>query len=96
MNCAYDRSSSIATAVSPAPQMLTRPYRISLRFISFAIVVTIAEFQELEKANLIAALQCANWKIWGPGGAADLLAMKPSTLTYQMKVLGVAKHSVRN
>ena len=53
--------------------------------------VTIAEFQELEKANLIAALQCANWKVWGPGGAADLLAMKPSTLTYQMKTLGVAK-----
>ena len=37
----YDRSSSIATAVAPAPHMLTRPNRVSSRFISFAIVVTI-------------------------------------------------------
>jgi len=58
--------------------------------------VTIAEFKELEKANLTAALRHADWKTWGPDGAAELLGMKPSTLTYQMKVLGIVKHSMRN
>ena len=58
--------------------------------------VTSAEFRELEKANIIAALRNADWKIWGPDGAADLLGMKPSTLTYQMKVLGIVKPSIRN
>ena len=53
--------------------------------------VTIAEFKELEKANITAALLHANWKIWGPGGAAELLGMKPSTLAYQMQVLGIVK-----
>ncbi len=52
-----------------------------------------AEVRELEKANLIAAPQHANWKIWGPDGAAELLGMKPSTLTYQMKTLGIEKAS---
>jgi len=53
--------------------------------------VTIAEFKELEKANLIAALTHTNWKTWGPDGAAELLGMKPSTLTYRMKALGISK-----
>jgi len=54
--------------------------------------VTIAEFKELEKANMTAALRHANWKVWGPEGAADLLGIKPSTLAYQMKMLGIEKH----
>jgi len=55
--------------------------------------VTIAEFKELEKANITAALRHADWKVWGPEGAADLLGIKPSTLAYQMKMLGIVKHS---
>ena len=55
--------------------------------------VTIAEFKELEKANMTAALRHAEWKVWGPEGAADLLGIKPSTLAYQMKMLGIVKHS---
>ena len=33
------------------------------------------------------------WKTWGPDGAAELLGLKPSTLSYQMKTLGIAKPS---
>jgi len=55
--------------------------------------VTIAEFKELEKANITAALRHSGWKVWGPEGAADLLGIKPSTLAYQMKMLGIVKHS---
>ncbi len=55
--------------------------------------VTIAEFKELEKANIAAALRHADWKIWGPEGAAELLGMKPSTLTYQMKAFDIVKYN---
>ncbi len=55
--------------------------------------VTIAEFKQLEKANITAALRHANWKVWGSEGAADLLGIKPSTLAYQMKILGIARQS---
>ena len=53
--------------------------------------LTDAEFRALEKANLVAALEEANWKVWGDSGAAELLGIKPSTLTYRMKTLGIDK-----
>jgi PAS domain S-box-containing protein len=53
--------------------------------------VTTEEFKVLEKANMIAALRAADWKVWGPEGAAELLGMKPSTLAYQMATLGIEK-----
>lgn len=53
--------------------------------------LTVAEVKDFERANLLAALECANWKTWGPGGAAELLGMKPSTLAYQMKSFGIQK-----
>ena len=53
--------------------------------------LTITEFKQLEKANLTSALRHAGWKVWGPAGAADLLGIKPSTLAYQMKMLGIVK-----
>ncbi|PCJ27532.1 MAG: Fis family transcriptional regulator [SAR86 cluster bacterium] len=49
------------------------------------------EFKELEKANIIAALQHSNWKTWGDNGAAVLLGIKASTLAYQMKMFGIKK-----
>lgn len=53
--------------------------------------VTDAEMRDHEKANLIAALRHADWRVWGPDGAAGLLGIKPSTLTYRMKALGITK-----
>lgn len=53
--------------------------------------MTTAEFREFEKSNLIAALKHAEWKVWGKNGAAQLLGIKPSTLTYQMKNFGIEK-----
>ncbi len=53
--------------------------------------LTDADIRELEKANMVAALHHADWRIWGTDGAADLLGLKPSTLTYRMKVFGIRK-----
>lgn len=53
--------------------------------------VTDAEIRELEKANMLAALRHVDGRIWGRDGAAALLGLKPSTLTYRMKVFGIRK-----
>ncbi|MBT4521423.1 MAG: sigma 54-interacting transcriptional regulator [Halieaceae bacterium] len=53
--------------------------------------LTDAEFRELEKANILAALNHSGGKTWGKEGAAELLGLKPSTLAYRMKVLGIGK-----
>jgi len=53
--------------------------------------VTDAEFRERERRNLRAALEHADWRVSGPGGAADLLGLKPTTLAYRMKVFGLRR-----
>jgi len=53
--------------------------------------LTEAELREQEKANMVAVLDAAAWRISGPGGAAELLGIKPSTLTYRMKIFGIEK-----
>lgn len=53
--------------------------------------LTASEFADLEKQNLVAALEAANWKIYGEGGAASLLGMKPTTLASRLQTLGIRK-----
>jgi PAS domain S-box-containing protein len=52
---------------------------------------TAQELEELERANILRALESVNWKISGDGGAARLLGMNPSTLTSRMKALNIKK-----
>ena len=51
--------------------------------------VSDAIFREKEKENLVSVLRYTNWRISGTDGAAELLGIKPSTLTYRMKVFGI-------
>lgn len=53
-------------------------------------VMTSAELRDLERSNIQAALAACNGKVFGPGGAADLLDLKPTTLASRMKALGIA------
>ncbi len=53
--------------------------------------LTEPEMLEREKDNLRRVLEASGWKISGPGGAAERLGVKPSTLAYRMKVFGVSK-----
>ena len=50
-------------------------------------VRTAAEMMEVEKANLLRALERTNWRVAGPEGAAALLGVNPSTLSSRLKVL---------
>jgi transcriptional regulator with GAF, ATPase, and Fis domain len=53
--------------------------------------VTDREFRKRERQNLIAALTEAGWKIYGRGGAAALLGMKPTTLVSRIQALGLER-----
>jgi formate hydrogenlyase transcriptional activator len=54
-------------------------------------VMTERDFIALEKANLQAALAQAEGKIFGAGGAADLLGIKPTTLLSRLKRHGIKR-----
>ena len=54
-------------------------------------VRTAKELEELERNNIIAALKAAEWKIAGEKGAAQLLGVKPTTLSSRMKVLNIER-----
>ncbi len=57
--------------------------------------ITEQEMREFQKNNTIAALKQANWRVSGPGGAADLLGIKPTTLADRIRTLGIRKPARR-
>jgi len=52
-------------------------------------LLTEAERRERDRRNILAALQASGGKIFGPGGAAERLDVKPTTLTSRIKALGI-------
>ena len=70
---------------TPAPLPLTPAHDLN------GHVFTEAEIRDLEKRNAAAALAKARWKIHGPGGAAQLLGLKPTTLISRIKKLGLQR-----
>ena len=48
-------------------------------------------FDEMQRRFIEDALDRASWKIEGPSGAACMLDLKPSTLRYRMKKLGIRR-----
>lgn len=49
------------------------------------------EFRKRERDNILAALNETRWKIHGPGGTAELLGIKPTTLMSRLKRQGLKK-----
>jgi transcriptional regulator with GAF, ATPase, and Fis domain len=54
-------------------------------------VLTRAQLKRRERDNILAALEQTNWKIYGAGGAAELLGLKATTLASRMKSLQIHK-----
>jgi transcriptional regulator with GAF, ATPase, and Fis domain len=44
-----------------------------------------------ERAQIVAALEQTGWRIRGPGGAAALLGLNPTTLESRLKKLGLSR-----
>ena len=49
------------------------------------------ELRRVERANILSALAKTRWKVYGRGGAAELLGVKPGTLAARMKKLGLRR-----
>jgi len=50
-----------------------------------------AELAAMEREHILRVLQKTRWKINGPGGAAALLNIHPSTLRFRIKKLGIER-----
>jgi transcriptional regulator with GAF, ATPase, and Fis domain len=50
-------------------------------------IFTEAQMKKRERDNILAALERCKWKVYGPGGAAELLKMKPTTLSSRIKAM---------
>jgi|WetSurMetagenome_2_1015567.scaffolds.fasta_scaffold91378_2 formate hydrogenlyase transcriptional activator len=49
----------------------------------------VTNLAEVERRHILRVLDKTKWKIWGPGGAAILLGLNPSTLRGRMRKLGI-------
>ena len=47
--------------------------------------------QEMERRHVVAVLEKTGWRIAGPGGAAEILGLKRTTLQAKMKKLGIMR-----
>ena len=54
-------------------------------------ILTEHELKNLQKKNLLAALRQTNWRVSGKNGAAELLGVRPTTLTDRIKSFGLHK-----
>jgi transcriptional regulator with GAF, ATPase, and Fis domain len=59
--------------------------------VSAAPVETARTWAEQEKARILAALRAANGRVYGPGGAAQRLGLKPTTLYGKMRKHGLKR-----
>ncbi|MCH8156502.1 MAG: hydrogenase, partial [Nitrospinae bacterium] len=49
------------------------------------------EMRRFERNNLFRALEQTRWQVAGPGGAAELLGIKPTTLVSRIKKMDIKK-----
>jgi len=54
-------------------------------------VLTVREMEDLERSNIIHALESCSWRISGDNGAARLLGIPATTLSSRMKVLKIQR-----
>ena len=54
-------------------------------------ILTDKQMRELQKSNIIAALDAKNWKVSGKDGTAELLGVRPTTLYDRLKAFGIKK-----
>lgn len=53
-----------------------------------------SEMRQMERQNILAALRCTGWKIYGAGGAAEILGLKPTTLVARIKKMDIRKPDI--
>ena len=82
----FDLPTVVQSAVPAQPNPRPDPPPETLPEFNF---LTEAELQRRERENLLRVLEWADWKIKGPGGAAELLGVKATTLLSRMERWGL-------
>jgi transcriptional regulator with GAF, ATPase, and Fis domain len=54
-------------------------------------ILQLRELQQLERKNILRALESTAWRVAGKDGAAALLGMNPSTLNSRIRALRIAR-----
>jgi transcriptional regulator with GAF, ATPase, and Fis domain len=54
-------------------------------------ILTFEEIKQLDRHNILKALKQSSGKVFGAGGAAELLDTRPTTLASRIKRLGLKK-----
>ncbi len=54
-------------------------------------ILTEQEMREFQKDNIVRALKLANWRVSGAGGAAELLGVRPTTLTDRIRAFKIKR-----
>jgi PAS domain S-box-containing protein len=54
-------------------------------------ILTDKQMREMQKRNIVAALDATNWKVSGKGGSAELLDVRPTTLYDRLKAFGIKR-----
>jgi PAS domain S-box-containing protein len=57
-------------------------------------VLSEMEMREFQKANTVKAMEQAHWKVSGPGGAAELLGVRPTTLADRIRTYKIKRPSL--
>jgi PAS domain S-box-containing protein len=73
------------TATAPAEERVAGPAE------AHEPIRTARELEELERRNIVLALEAAGWRVAGERGAARRLGMNASTLASRMKALGIKR-----
>jgi len=79
------------TALLTSTNIINEFYQQSETLKSTNTTEKLKSITENERDHIIAALKNSNWKVYGPGGAAEVLGMNVSTLNSRMKKLGIEK-----
>jgi formate hydrogenlyase transcriptional activator len=51
----------------------------------------IETLEAAERSHILKALEACGWRVSGKGGAAELLGLRPSTLDFRIKKLGITR-----
>ncbi len=74
-----------------SPERAVRPQRIESPGQPVDAVLTYDDLQSFERKNILQALELAKWKIAGPGGAAEILGVRPTTLNSKLRSFNIRR-----
>ncbi|WP_075004659.1 sigma 54-interacting transcriptional regulator [Stigmatella aurantiaca] len=90
-----ERATILSSGLELGPQAFELPTRAPVEAPEPRPPVTVSEdvptLARVQREHILRVLSLTKGRIYGPGGAAELLGLKPSTLQSRMKKLGIAR-----